>query len=56
METAVKLAEINEVDRKSRNSCLRAWYSKNLTINELKDLIEKNNIVLSLDEEKTPEL
>lgn len=57
METAVKLAEINEVDRKKAEiAALGHDIAKNMTIDELKDIIEKNNITLALDEEKTPEL
>jgi len=57
METAIKLAEINNVDKeKAKIAALGHDIAKNMTIYDLKELIEKNNIVLSADEEKAPEL
>ncbi|WP_411168924.1 bis(5'-nucleosyl)-tetraphosphatase (symmetrical) YqeK [Clostridium sp. MB05] len=57
VETAVKLAEINMVDKKKAEvSALTHDIAKNMTIYELKNIIDRNNIKLSYDEEKTPEL
>lgn len=57
VETAIRLAEINKVDKdKAEIAALAHDIAKNMTIYELKDIIDKNNINLSYDEEKTLEL
>lgn len=57
VETAISLAEINNVDKaKAEIAALAHDIAKNKTIYELKELIDKNNIVLSYDEEKNQEL
>lgn len=57
VETAIRLAEINKVDKdKAEIAALAHDIAKNMTIYELKDIIYKNNINLSYDEEKTLEL
>lgn len=57
VETAIKLAEINNVDKsKAEIAALAHDIAKNKTIYELKELIDKNNIILSYDEEKNQEL
>lgn len=57
VETAIRLAEINRVDKnKAEIAALAHDIAKNMNIYELKDIMDKNNIKLSYDEEKTPEL
>lgn len=57
VETAIRLAEIYKVDKnKAEIAALAHDIAKNMTIYDLKDIINKNNIKLSYDEEKTPEL
>ena len=57
VETAIKLAEINNVDKyKAEVAALAHDIAKNKTIYELKELIDKNDIILSYDEEKNQEL
>lgn len=55
--TAKKLAVINNVDEnKAEIAALAHDVAKNMTIYQLKDIIKKNNIELSYEEEQTPEL
>ena len=55
VETAIRLAEINRVDKnKAEIAALSHDIAKNMKIYELKDIMDKNNIKLSYDEEKTP--
>lgn len=57
VETAIRLAEINKVDKdKAEIAALAHDIAKNMTIYELKDIIDKHNINLSYDEENTLEL
>ena len=57
VETAVKLAEINGVDKeKAEIAAMLHDMAKNMSIYDLKDILEKNNITLTPDEEVTPEL
>lgn len=57
VETAVRLAEINGIDKeKARIAALSHDIAKNMSIYDLKDILYKNNIVLTEDEEATPEL
>lgn len=57
VQTAIKLAELNNVDKtKAEIAALAHDIAKNKTIYELRDIINNNNITLSYDEEKTPEL
>lgn len=57
VKTAIELAKINNVDiNKAEIAALVHDVAKNKTIEELKNIIEKNNIKLSYDEENTPEL
>ncbi|MDI9218987.1 bis(5'-nucleosyl)-tetraphosphatase (symmetrical) YqeK, partial [Clostridium tertium] len=57
VETAIRLAEINKVDKKKAEiAALAHDIAKNMTIYELKDIIDKHNINLSYDEENTLEL
>ncbi|WP_291648771.1 bis(5'-nucleosyl)-tetraphosphatase (symmetrical) YqeK [Clostridium sp.] len=57
VETAMRLAEINKVDKdKAEIAALAHDIAKNMTIYELRDIINRNSINLSYDEEKTPEL
>lgn len=57
VETAIRLAEIYKVDKnKAEIAALAHDIAKNMTIYDLKDIINENNIKLSYDEEKTPEL
>ena len=57
VETAIKLAQINEVDeKKAEIAALAHDIAKNMTIYELKEIIDKNNIELSYDEEENQEI
>ncbi|ATD55851.1 bis(5'-nucleosyl)-tetraphosphatase (symmetrical) YqeK [Clostridium chauvoei] len=57
VETAIKLAEINNVDlKKAEVAALIHDVAKNSTVEEMKNIIKENKIELSYDEEKTPEL
>ena len=57
VETAVRLAEINGVDKeKARIAAMLHDIAKNMSIYDLKDILDRNNIVLTPDEEETPEL
>lgn len=57
VETAIKLAKINEVDeKKAEIAALAHDIAKNMTIYELKEIIDKNNIELSYDEEENQEI
>lgn len=57
VETAIRLAKIYKVDKnKAEIAALAHDIAKNMTIYDLKDIINENNIKLSYDEEKTPEL
>ncbi len=57
VETAVRLAQIYKVDKnKAEIAALAHDIAKNMTIYDLKSIIDENNIKLSYDEEKTPEL
>jgi len=57
VDTAIRLAKINKVDeKKAEIAALAHDIAKNMTIYELKDILDKNNIELSYDEEKNQEL
>ncbi|MCF0147533.1 MAG: HD domain-containing protein [Clostridium sp.] len=57
VDTAIRLAKINEVDeKKAEIAALAHDIAKNMTIYELKDILEENNIELSYDEENNQEL
>ena len=57
VETAKKLAKLNEVDeKKAEIAALAHDIAKNKTIYELKDILEKNNVKLTYDEEQNQEL
>ena len=57
VDTAIRLAKINEVDeKKAEIAALAHDIAKNKTIYELKDILDKNNIKLTYDEEKNQEL
>lgn len=57
VDTAIRLAKINEVDeKKAEIAALAHDIAKNMTIYELKEIIDKNNIELSYDEEKNQEI
>lgn len=57
VETAIKLAKINGVDeKKAEIAALAHDIAKNMTIYELKEIIDKNNIELSYDEEENQEI
>ena len=57
VDTAIKLAKLNEVDeKKAEIAALAHDIAKNKTIYELKDILEKNNIELTYDEEQNQEL
>ena len=57
VETAKKLASLNEVDeKKAEIAALAHDIAKNKTIYELKDILEKNNVKLTYDEEQNQEL
>ena len=57
VETAIKLAKINEVDeKKAEIAALAHDIAKNMTIYELKEIIDKNNIELSYDEKENQEI
>lgn len=57
VSTAKKLAKLNGVDEdKAELSALCHDVAKNLTLEELTNIIKNNNIELTLSEKKTPEL
>ncbi|WP_300380213.1 bis(5'-nucleosyl)-tetraphosphatase (symmetrical) YqeK [Clostridium sp.] len=57
VETAVRLAEINGIDKeKAKIAAMSHDIAKNMSIYDLKDILNKNNITLTQDEEATPEL
>lgn len=57
VSTAKKLAKLNGVDEdKAVLAALCHDVGKNLTIEELMSIIKENNIELTMDEKKTPEL
>ena len=57
VDTAIRLAKINGVDEnKAEIAALAHDIAKNKTIYELKDILEKNNIELTYDEERNQEL
>ncbi|MDU5106295.1 bis(5'-nucleosyl)-tetraphosphatase (symmetrical) YqeK [Clostridium sp.] len=57
VDTAIRLAKINKVDeKKAEIAALAHDIAKNMTIYELKDILDKNNIELSYDEENNQEL
>lgn len=57
VDTAIRLAKINRVDeKKAEIAALAHDIAKNKTIYELKEILDKNNIGLSYDEEKNQEL
>lgn len=56
-ETAIKLAKLYNVDEeKAEIAALAHDMAKNMKSEKLKELIDKNNIQLSIDEENTKEL
>ncbi|MDV4149964.1 bis(5'-nucleosyl)-tetraphosphatase (symmetrical) YqeK [Clostridium sp. AL.422] len=57
VDTAIRLAKMNKVDEeKAEIAALAHDIAKNMTIYELKEILDKNNIELSYDEEKNQEL
>ncbi len=57
VDTGIRLAQINNVDKKKAEiAALAHDIAKNKTIYELKDILDKNNIKLTYDEEENQEL
>lgn len=57
VETAMMLAKLNGVsEEKALVAALLHDVAKNMTINDMREIINKNKIELSFDEEQSPEL